>query len=193
MTATQVPDRPLRADAARNRAKVLDAARAVFGAQGVEAEMAVIAAKAGVGVGTLYRHFPTKDALLSALSAEFFGRLAEIAAAVGTEDLGPWDRVEALVWRAGELAAGDSSMCEVLSVAPVEVADTPESRRLRELTGTLVDAALEAGEIRPDASGEDISMLMCGFGRVAANQRCGAAVDWRRYLRIMLDGMRHGA
>jgi AcrR family transcriptional regulator len=190
MSTTETAERPLRADAARNRAKVLDAAHRTFAAEGVDAEMAVVAAAAGVGVGTLYRHFPTKDALLAALTSRHFGRLAEIAAEVLAEDLGSWERVESLVWRAAELTSEDSGMCDILAAAPLEASETPEARRLRELTTTIVDSAREAGTIRPDARGDDVPMMMCGFGKVASNQRQGAPVDWRRYLQIMLDGLR---
>lgn len=190
MSTTEVTDRPLRADAARNRAKVLEAARRTFAAQGLDAEMAVLAAEAGVGVGTLYRHFPNKDALLAALTATHFGRLADIAADVLAEDISPWDRVERLVWRAAELTADDSGMCDILAAAPVKVAETPEAQLLRKLTAEIVDSAREAGAARADARGDDVPMMMCGFGKVASNQRSGAPFDWQRYLRIMLDGLR---
>ena len=76
MPVTELADKPLRADARRNREKVLAAARAVFADQGVDAQMDDVARRADVGVGTVYRHFPTKDALLTALTDELFAVVA---------------------------------------------------------------------------------------------------------------------
>ena len=190
MSTTETVERPLRADAARNRAKVLEAARKTFAAEGIDAEMAVVAAEAGVGVGTLYRHFPTKDALLAALTSRHFERLTEIADEILADKMGSWERVEGLVRRSAELTSEDSGMCDILAAAPAAVSGTPEARRLRALTTEIVEAARDEGTIRSDARGDDIPMMMCAFGKVAANQRAGAPMDWRRYLQIMLDGLR---
>jgi AcrR family transcriptional regulator len=180
----------MRADAARNRAKVLAAARETFAVEGLEAEVAAIADRAGVGVGTVYRHFPTKVALLAALSEDHFEKLADIVEEASAGDGSAWDRIERMVWATAERTASDSGMCEVLANRPKEAAGLPASARLRELTAKLVADAKDEGTIRDDATSDDIPMMMCGFGRIAAAQRDGSPMDWRRYLRLMLDGLR---
>jgi len=187
---TPTLSRPLRADAARNRAKVLEGARAAFAEEGLEADMASVAARAGVGVGTVYRHFPTKAELLHALSEDHFGALVEIGERASAHGGGAWETIEKLIWESAEHSASDQGMCEVLSQAPAEVRDGPAHQRLRELTAELVEDAKAEGSIRADAGPNDIPMMMCGFGRIAAAEQAGGDVDWRRYLRIMLDGLR---
>ena len=187
---TVADGRAPRADAVRNRTKVMEAARAVFAKEGIDAEMSVLAKRAGVGVGTVYRHFPTKADLLSALRAEHFERLADIVEAVEAEELEPWESVEQLIWRCAEYTAENTAMAEVLSQAPIEPGRMTNVDRLRGATGRLVARAVEAGAMRADATIDDVPLLMCGFGRVAAVQRGGGSVDWRRYMTIMLDGLR---
>src|SRR5215210_2136678 len=92
-------ERSPRADALRNRARVLDGARRTFAEEGLEADIASIARRAGVGVGTVYRHFATKDALLQALAMDHFERLADIVEQVAAEDHEPWEAVEEMIWR----------------------------------------------------------------------------------------------
>jgi AcrR family transcriptional regulator len=189
-TETEISARPLRADAARNRAKVLAAARRTFAVDGLEAEMADIAERAGVGVGTVYRHFPTKAALLAALSEDHFQMLAGILEEAAAEGGGAWEIIERMIWATAERTAGDHGMCEVLASKPKEAGALPAAIRLRELTGRLVEDAKAEGTIRPDATIDDIPMIMCGFGRIAAAQGEGSPMNWRRYLRLMLDGLR---
>ena len=180
----------MRADATRNRAKVLEAARETFADVGMDAEVAAIAERAGVGVGTVYRHFPTKVALLNALTEEHFERLIAISERSIEQGGSPWEIVERMIWDAAERTADDHGMCEVLSSKPKESAALPAAQRLRALTGKMVEDAIAEGTMRADATIDDIPMVMCGFGRVAAAQRDGTPMDWRRYLRVMLDGMR---
>ena len=179
-----------RADALRNRSKVLDAARRTFAEEGLDADMASIAHRAGVGVGTLYRHFSTKEALLQALTIDHFERLADIVEEVAAEGRDPWEAVEQMVWRTATYSAVDAGMCEILSRQPPETAGTAAAARLHACSARLVEEAKRAGTMRADATVDDIPMLMCGFGRVAAIEQAGGRADWRRYLRIMLDGLR---
>src|SRR3954466_946340 len=106
---TIAAQRPLRADARRNRERVLCAARAVFAAQGHEAQMDDVARQAEVGVGTVYRHFPTKEALIEALALEAFGRVAAQAkAALELDD--PWEALTQTLWAGAEILAGDRAL-----------------------------------------------------------------------------------
>src|ERR1041384_5426357 len=94
-------DRPLRADARRNREKVLQAARSVFSEHGRDAQMDDVARRAGVGVGTVYRHFPTKEALIEALMVAAFQTIADEAhRALDIED--PWEAFTSVLWRGAE-------------------------------------------------------------------------------------------
>jgi AcrR family transcriptional regulator len=183
-------ERVLRADAVRNRARVLAGARRAFAEEGLDADMASIAKRAGVGVGTVYRHFQTKDALLRALAIDHFEHLAAIVEQVTSEDLEPWEALEQTIWRTATYSADDVGMCEVLASQPPDLAATAAAQELRSVTAQVVESAKQAGAARGDATAADVPMIMCGFGRIAAMQQAGGAVDWRRYLQIALDGLR---
>src|SRR5918999_5613933 len=106
--------KPLRADARRNRERVLKAARAVFADQGIEAQIDDVAKRAKVGVGTVYRHFPTKDALVDAIVRERFEEIAGYAReALEREDA--WEGFCELIWRAAERNAVDRAFCEAVA------------------------------------------------------------------------------
>lgn len=150
-----------------------------------------IARRAGVGVGTVYRHFPTKEKLVEALAAEHFENLAAIAEAALDEPGEPWDVFAATIWRAATAVSADVAWCEIMGGHP-SAAQAASAGQLRLATAmaTLIDGAQAAGVMREDATVNDIRMIMCGFGHVAAAQRAGSAMDWERYLEIALDGLR---
>ena len=184
---SQTFEKPLRADARRNREKVLAAARAVFSEDGVDAQMDDVARRAGLGVGTVYRHFPTKDELINALTDELFAVVA-----VHTRNLltveDPWDAFTRAMWFGAEKTAGDRAFTEILSAtAPPHTC--PGKEDLYITVGMLMDRCKAAGVMRPDAMIDDIPMLMCGIG--SASQIEHPVPDpWRRHLAIMLDGLR---
>lgn len=183
--------KPLRADARRNRQKVLAAAAAAFAEAGLDAQIEDIARRASVGVGTVYRHFPTKEALVAALAEQHFEQLAsfleEACAATGD----PWEALQAGIWRCAEMTVGDVALCEIIGGHPGAVqAAALSQQRLEAATATLIERARRRGTIRDDATVRDISAIMCGFGHIAAAQRAGGPLDWRRYLTIALDGLR---
>jgi AcrR family transcriptional regulator len=183
--------RPLRADARRNREKVLAAASAAFAQSGLEAQVEDIARRAGVGVGTVYRHFPTKDALVEALAVQHFEHLAHVAEEALEQTGDPWEIFSAAIWRSATAAADDVAWCEIIGGHPCAVqAAGRGQQRLATALGTLIAGAQAVGEMREDATVDDIRTIMCGFGRVAAAQRAGAQMDWTRYLEIALDGLR---
>ena len=186
-----IAHRPLRADARRNREKLVAAASAAFAESGLDAQVEDIARRAGVGVGTLYRHFPTKEALVGALAEQHFDRLADTIEAALEERGDEWEIFTATIWRTANAAAADVAWCEIIAGHPSAVdAAARGQQRLMTATATLISRAQAAGVMRADATDEDIKTIMCGFGHLAAAQRAGASLDWRRYLDIALDGLR---
>lgn len=188
--------RPLRADARRNRERVLAAATAVFAEQGADASVAEIARRAGVGAGTLFRHFPTKhDLLLASLELGFDDIQAAIVDAEALDD--PWEGVVLVLTACAEMQARDRAFLE--SIGP-ELFREPSlqrrnAERMARLAG-LIERAQGAGLVRDDLRAEDVPFLLCAVG--GATGRCGAAGAtapdlWRRYLGIVLDGMRPAA
>jgi len=190
-TVAPLPPRPLRADARRNREKILAAATAAFRESGLDTQVEDIARRAGVGIGTVYRHFPTKEALVTALAAQHFERLAGIVEEALAQEGDAWEVFETAIWRAAEPAAGDVAWCEILADAESRLpGPLPAQERLGAATGALIERAQAAGQMRADAGVADVKTIMCGLGHVATAGRAGAPLDWRRYLTIALDGMR---
>jgi AcrR family transcriptional regulator len=184
-----ITEKPLRADARRNREKVLVAARAVFAEQGVDAQMDDVARRADVGVGTVYRHFPTKEALLTALSDEVFAVVA-----VYTRNLltlaDPWEAFTRAMWFGAEKTAGDRAFSEVLAASTKMTPRTcPGKEDLYVTIGELMERCKAAGTMRDDAMVDDIGMMMCGIGS-ASQMEHPVPEPWRRHLAIMLDGLR---
>ena len=190
MAQLAAPDeRPLRADARRNREKVLTAARAVFSEHGRDAQIDDVARRAGVGVGTVYRHFPTKEALIEALMVAAFESIAAHAqAALEVED--PWEAFSSVLWRGAEIMSADRALSEVFASIPGAMESAmPTVGGLQESMGRLIARAQEAGVLRADAVLDDVPMLMCGIGSATKKEhRCQEA--WRRHLSIVLDGLR---
>jgi AcrR family transcriptional regulator len=192
MSRTSVPpgsgvEKPLRADARRNREKVMAAARAAFAEHGSDAQMDDVARRAMVGVGTVYRHFPTKEALFVALLQDTFARIAERSRhALEHED--PWQAFTGMMWDAGESLAGDRALAEAMQ-ADLAMQPCPGELELSDITAELIARAQANGSMRADAMLDDIPMLMCGIG--SATVRKHACSDaWRRHLAIVLDGLR---
>ncbi len=185
-----VAERPLRADARRNRERVLKAAREVFSDQGREAQMDDVARRAAVGVGTVYRHFPTKEALLEALAVDAFERIVEIARDRLAHIADPWEALTSTLWAGAEILAADRALSEVMSEIPGPVPIGLDTQReLNQAMGEMLRRAQAAGALRPDVVLDDVPMLMCGVG--AATRKSHACADsWRRHMTIVIDGLR---
>ena len=187
---SELAEKPLRADARRNREKVLAAARAVFSEQGVDAQMDDVARRADVGVGTVYRHFPTKEALLQALTDELFDVIAAHARALLDHD-DSWEAFKDALWFGAEKTAGDRAFAEIFAAQRKEKLREacPGQQDLTLTVGELMRRCIEAGTMRPDVVIEDIPLVMCGVGSASAmpHQMPDA---WRRHLGIVLDGFR---
>lgn len=188
-TAPSGEKRTLRADARRNRQAVLAAAKELFAERGLDVQMPDLAKRANVGVGTVYRHFATKDDLIAALVAERFERLAEtFRAALELRD--PWDGICECIRFAAQIQADDRALCEVMGSRPEVMDAAARSAGLPELCDRLVKRAQRAGKLRRDLSWEDIPMIACGLGPIIHATVGPATGRWPRLLEIILDGLR---
>ncbi|HET9120034.1 MAG TPA: TetR/AcrR family transcriptional regulator [Solirubrobacterales bacterium] len=182
--------RVLRADARRNREAVLAAAREGFGEQGLDCQMEDIARAAGVGVGTVYRHFPNKEKLVDALVQDRFERLAERTAEALKED-DPWEAWCDLMRWSAKLQADDRGLSELLASRPLLGEAAAAKAGLVELSDKLMRKAKRAGKMRKDLMVEDIPTMICGLSAVTgAADGSLSAMNWERFLEVMLDGMR---
>jgi AcrR family transcriptional regulator len=186
------PGRAERADKARNRARILAAAAEAFAERGVETQMDDVAARAGLGVGTLYRHFATKEALMAALMERRFEQILEVTRrGIAREDGEPFEVFADVLREGAEVAAADAAAQDAL----MRVADVISSNvasiqlELRDAIQILIDRAQHAGTLRSDISAVDISMIMCGMSATMSVDEW----DWHRYMELVLDGLRAGA
>jgi AcrR family transcriptional regulator len=179
-----------RADARRNREAILEAARMGFAEHGYDCQMEDIARGARVGVGTVYRHFPNKEALLDALVADRFDRLAEeTAKALDKDD--PWEAFCELMRWSATYQAEDRGLSEVLGSRPLMGEAAAAKSGLVDLSQKLMRKAQRAGKMRKDLMVEDIPTMICGLSAVTgAADGSMPAMNWERFLEVMLDGMR---
>lgn len=186
---TDHSDRPLRADARRNRAKVLEAAADAFAAEGPGVPLDDIARRAGVGAGTVYRHFPTKEALLEAVVVERLAdMLAEVRASLDTEEPG----AAFYAFFTGMIADAGSKLdlAEALERFGVDVRSSTRgvAAELSAALGELLARAQAAGAVRPDADVEDLHAL--AVGAVAAARRSMRPGETARVTELMCDALR---
>ena len=191
--STEVPTivtRRLRADAVRNRAKVLEAARAAFAEHGAEAQMEDVARRAGVGVGTVYRHFPTKQALAEALIEERFDATIAFVRRLVDEEPDPWRGIVRCFEYCGGIQERDRAWAAVLSLMAGGIAALgPRTHQIRELLALeeqLIARAREAKVVREDLTAADMPALFCALASVVQ----AGSRNWRRYLDLLLDGLR---
>ncbi|MFD7655997.1 TetR/AcrR family transcriptional regulator [Actinosynnema sp. NPDC059797] len=182
------PPRPLRADAARNRELLLAAAAEEFAERGPDASVADIARRAGVGKGTVFRHFPTKDDLVAAVVLD---RITLLSAA-GERLIDAADPGGALL----EFLTVAARLRQRLDLSFLQGADKlgEEASRaqahLFEVVHALVDRARDHGAVRPDITGPDVVLLMCAPNEIVRNLPDAPPDLWQRYLGILFDGLR---
>lgn len=181
--------RTLRADARRNRQAVVDAAKQLFAEQGLDAQIPDLARQAGVGVGTVYRHFPTKDQLIVAIAAEHFERIAAKAREI-LESADPWDGLCDFIRFSVQIQADDRGLCEVMGYRPDVIETAARDAGLVELSKELVRRAQDSGQLRPDVDWQDIPMIVCGLGHETHGGPPPSAGRWPRLVEIILDGLR---
>jgi AcrR family transcriptional regulator len=181
--------RPLRRDAERNRQRILKAASEVFTERGLDVSLDEVARHAGVGVGTVYRRFRTKEDLVEAL---FVDRIEEIAtlAEAAAQDPDPWSGLVCFMEQAADLLAGDVGLRQMLMFATYGGDRVWYARqRNAPLVTTLVERAQAAGQLRPDLRPTDIPFILFVLAEAAQFARRVSPKIWRRYLTFVLDGL----
>ncbi|MFP5020405.1 TetR/AcrR family transcriptional regulator [Pseudonocardia phyllosphaerae] len=199
MGTTTGADRPLRADAARNHRRIVEAAAAAFGTDGPDVALEEIARRAGVGVATLYRRFRTRDQLVRAVLEEVFVEEIEPTIADGTG--APWDDLTGSLTRAVDAIARRRTILRLAREACAY--DVESVQRYTRALDRLLDRARDAGVVRPELTVRDLSAVLvmalavagegndvAGPGSGAAQAACAAA--GHRYLTLLLDGLRPG-
>jgi AcrR family transcriptional regulator len=184
------PDKPLRADAERNRRRILDAANDLFSERGLGVTLNDVAHHAGVGVGTVYRRYPDKEHLIDALFDERIGQLAAIVSA-HLEDPDPWHGLVAAITELLELQERDAGFKELLLSSNHGYPGIVRMRdELAPITAQLIARAKAAGSLRPDVERQDFPLIQIMLGAIIDCSREVAPGLWRRYLDMLLQGMR---
>jgi len=182
--------RPLRRDAERNRQRILRAAAEVFTTRGLAATLDDVAHHAGVGVGTVYRRFPDKEALIEALFEERLGTMVGLAEQ-GLADPDPWTGLVFFLEQAGSLLAGDRGLRQIVMFASYGRDRVGEARaRLLPVVTKLVARAQAGGSVRADLRPTDVPLIEFMLAMLAEYAHPVRPGVWRRYLAIILDGLR---
>jgi AcrR family transcriptional regulator len=189
MTKPTIPIQ-LRADAERNRRRLLDAARDLFAERGLDVTLDEIARHAGVGTGTAYRRFPNKDALIEALMVGRIRELESIAKEC-VDDPDPWRGLTRYFERALELQAVDRGLKDALFTAGRGGEEVARARgALAPVVSRLVQRAVDAGVVRSDVATTDVPLINFMLNTIVDLGHDVEPELWRRYLAIVLDGLR---
>jgi AcrR family transcriptional regulator len=182
--------KPLRADAERNRRKLLDAAAELFARKGLSVGLDEIARHAGVGVGTAYRRFPDKEQLIEALFDDRIEQIAALAERCAARDdayAGLVDFIEGNV----QLQSTDRGLKELILGSPHAIARVHAARsRIEPAVASLVERAQAAGQIRADVGHTDLALVQFMLTAISDITREVDPDVWRRALRLVLDGLR---
>jgi AcrR family transcriptional regulator len=190
VTASAAEAKTLRSDARRNRERLIASARTLFAESGVEVSVEDITRHAGLGMGTLYRHFPTKEDLIDAVLEDAYAEIVLAAEhAAGEEDA--WAGFTGFLERALALHAANRGLKDVLATREYGRQRAEAMRaRIRPVLSTLIARAQAQGALRSDFTAEDLPLVFWTGGR-AIEATAGVAPDfWRRYLGLLLDGLR---
>lgn len=181
--------RPLRADAARNRERILAAARGVFAERGLDVTLDEVAHRAGLGVGTVYRRFPSKDDLVEALFEQAINEVVELAdEAAGTAD--SWRGLVSFLEQVTAMQAENLGLRDIILHGGYGRDRVSMAReRIIPAVTRLVERAQVDGFLRKDFLPTDIPMIELMVSSVASYTNSVAPDLWRRYLGIVLDGL----
>jgi AcrR family transcriptional regulator len=177
-----------RADAVRNRERVLEAAKAVFSAGGPDASLEAVAKRAGVGIGTLYRHFPTREALFEAVYRREVQQLVELAEELKSE-AAPVDALRRWLRSNVEFVATKKGMLAALALTVHGSSELYAHTfdRLTQAVGALLARAVAAGEIRADVGPEDLLRALVGMSYL--HDQPGWQASVLRLLDVFIDGL----
>jgi AcrR family transcriptional regulator len=183
-------ERPLRADARRNRERIMASARELFARHGREAQVEEIAAHCGLGMGTLYRHFPSKQALLTAMVRERYQGMADLAR-TAEQVTDPGEAFEAVLRSYLEAADGDASFqLALMGSGDIEWEGLEQQKaEFAEIVTRIIERAVAAGALRADFSYADFPLLTRGVMSSMYFKAPGNA-GWHRHLELTLDGVR---
>jgi AcrR family transcriptional regulator len=186
------PGRPLRRDAARNRERILAAAAELFTERGLQVTLDEVARRAGVGVGTVYRRFPDKEALADALFQDRITALVDLAEQA-LADPDEWAGLVTFLEQAGALFTADLGLRQMVMFATYGRDRVGEARsRLLPVVTQLVTRAQAAGVVRADLRPTDVPLIELMLAAVTDYARPARPDIWRRYLALILDGLRPG-
>jgi AcrR family transcriptional regulator len=182
-------DRPLRADAARNRELILQTARKCFAERGLSVTLNDIAHEAGVGVGTVYRRFADKDSLIEALLAAKFEAL-NAAAARAAEESDPRESLRLYLMGVFAFRARDRALADaIVRAGKARPSVMHERDRLEQQVAEIIRRARDAGVVRPGFDARDLPILTTMVGAVADATRNHDADAWKRYAQVLVDGL----
>jgi AcrR family transcriptional regulator len=185
--------RPLRADAERNRRKLLDAAADLFARRGLGVGLDEIARHAGVGVGTAYRRFPDKEQLIEALFDDRLDQIAALAERCAARD-DAWAGLVEFIEGNVTLQSANQGLKELVLGSPHAIERVQGMReRLLPAVESMVTRAREAGQVRADLAETDVALVQFMLTALADLTRETQTEAWRRCLRLVLDGLRAGA
>jgi len=185
------PTRRVRADAQRSLDALLNAAKQVFAVSGVDAPVREIADKAGVGLGTLYRHFPQRADLIAAVFRREIDACADIAPVLAQSEA-PFEALASWMQRYAAFVATKRGLAQALHSGDPAFDALPGyfDRRLRPALRALLETAVAAGEVRADVDADDLVSAVSSLGMAAQNAEPGRA---ERMVALLVDGLRYGA
>ena len=188
--ATQEPRRPLRADAERNRRRILEAARQVFAERGLGASLDQIAEHAGLGVGTVYRRFPDKDVLIDELFEEELDRFVSVAERCAEMD-DAWTGLTTFIAEGSVLQGRNFGLRQLIggNAGNRELVLRPRAR-LQPLIAGMIERAKESGKLRHDFEVLDVPIAENMLAHVIGLAGDIAPEVWRRHYTMIVDGMR---
>jgi AcrR family transcriptional regulator len=189
VTAAAPAGKTLRSDARRNRERLVASARELLASEGVDVPVEEITHRAGLGMGTLYRHFATKEELIDAVLEDAFAEIVGLAEqAVAEEDA--WAGLTGFLERALALHGTNRGLKDVIASEQGRGRAQAMRARIRPLLARLIDRAHEQGTLRADFTAADLPLVFWTGGRVIEATAAIAPDLWRRYLGLLLDGLR---
>ena len=183
-------DRPLRRDAERNRQRILASAAQLLSERGLDATLDDVARAAGVGVGTVYRRFPDKESLIEELFRDRVDALVELAEQALIQP-DPWQAFVSYLETATEMMAANTGLRQLMMFSTYGKDRICYARdQMRPVVSRLVERAQASGDLRPDFDATDVKLIAYMLGSAAEYAATAQPEIWRRYLAMLIDGLR---